>query len=159
MYSHKTLVFIALAASTATPALSAPVLEGQKQARAAFSGRDLANHNFLDDFKTLGEFVNTTGLSGRDLASFLDGVKGDFKTFGELVKNKTGLRREPSPLSLPDLSGIGKTVLGAGASLAAADASLAAADAIKGFFDSNSTSRRDLNEALQLLSRQLDELD
>ncbi|KAH9171441.1 hypothetical protein EDB89DRAFT_1103725 [Lactarius sanguifluus] len=124
MYSPKTLAFLALAASTATPALSAPVLEGQKQARATFSGRDLANHNFLDDFKTLGEFV----------------------------KNTTGLRREPSPLSLPDLSGIGKTILGAGTSLAAADA-------IKGIFDSNSTSRRDINEALQLLSRQLDELD
>ncbi|KAH8980850.1 hypothetical protein EDB86DRAFT_2835164 [Lactarius hatsudake] len=148
MHSHKTLAFLALAASTATPALSAPFLEGQKQARAAFSGRDLATHNFLDDFKTLGEFVNTTGLSGRDLANILD----DLKSLGEFAKNTTGLRREPSPLSLPDLSGIGKTILGAGTSLAAADA-------IKGLFDSNSTSRRDLKEALQLFSRQLDELD
>ncbi|KAH8989478.1 hypothetical protein EDB92DRAFT_2115317 [Lactarius akahatsu] len=122
MHSHKILAFLALAASTATPALSAPVVEGQEQARATFSDRDL--QSFLDDFKTLGEFV----------------------------KNTTGLRREPSPLTLPDLSGIGKTILGAGTSLGAADI-------IKGLFDSNSTSRRDLNEALQLLSRQLDELD
>lgn len=222
MHSHKTLALLALAASTASPALSAPVLEGQQQTRASAA----AAGGITDILKTIGTglafgalpAVLQEALGGnstrRDVivdglpvpvgpivpsdttpptptstpaTIFVDGFPVQFKSrgigsaFGDLLDSAStsgtigkvigdGLlggvasaagavgagdlfnltRREPSPLSLPDLSGIGKTILGAGTSLGAADI-------IKGLF--NSTSRRELTEALQLLSRQLDELD
>ncbi|KAH9171443.1 hypothetical protein EDB89DRAFT_1971196 [Lactarius sanguifluus] len=249
MHSHKTLALLALAASTASPALSAPVLEGQQQARASAAGAASAGSGIGSILKTIGSGlafgalpvvlqdvlggnstrrdtphiivdglpvpvggvvpedndttlaikphviadripapvttlapkpvdglpVGINGVSprgiGKAFTSLLDSVStsGSIgKVIGEglLGGVATGAgaigagellnltRREPSPLSLPSLGGIGKTILGVGTSLAAADA-------IQTLFgpDTNSTSRRDLKEALQLLSRQLDELD
>ncbi|KAH8980849.1 hypothetical protein EDB86DRAFT_3087598 [Lactarius hatsudake] len=250
MHSHKTLALLALAASAASPALSAPVLyasyfsalgtaladeghhfvrEGQQQTRA--SAAAAAGGGIGDILKTIGTGIGfgalpvvledvlggnstrrgiivdglpvsigpivptptppalapaptSTGatievdgfpvhLKSRGIGSVLGDVLDSASTSGSIgkvlsdgvlsgVASAAGAvgagelfnltRREPSPLSLPDLSGIGKTILGAGTSLGAADI-------IKGLFDSNSTSRRDLKEALQLLSRRIDELD
>ncbi|KAH9057083.1 hypothetical protein EDB83DRAFT_1064188 [Lactarius deliciosus] len=238
MHSHKTLALLALAASTASPALSAPVLEGQQQARAgvaavgegigdilktvgtglAFGALPVVLQDVLggnntrrdpasiivdglpvsvggvvpDDSDTIlapstpvkiankipAPPVTTSapaGINPRGIGSAFSGLLDSISTSGSIGKvlgdgllggvatgagaigasellNHT--RREPSPFELPNLSGLGKTILGAGTSLAAADA-------IQTLFgsDSNSTSRRDLKEALQLLSRQLDELD
>ncbi|KAH9029077.1 hypothetical protein EDB85DRAFT_1968172 [Lactarius pseudohatsudake] len=234
MYSHKTLALLALAASTASPALSAPVLEGQQQTRAsaaaaggitdilktigtglAFGALPVVLQNVLGGNSTrrdtphiivdglpvpIGPFVPSDTIptpAATPLATVANRIpappatpvpddllqRGIGSAFGDLLDSVStsgsigkvlgdGLlggvasaagavgagellnftRREPSPLSLPDLTGIGKTILGAGTSLGAADI-------IKEIFDSNSTSRRELKEALQLLSRQLDELD
>ncbi|KAH9053017.1 hypothetical protein EDB83DRAFT_1190862 [Lactarius deliciosus] len=231
MHSHKTLTLLALAASTASPVLSAPVLEGQQQIRAsaAASGggigsilktigtglgfgalpvvlQDVLGGNSTrrdtphiivdglpvpvggvvpDDSDTTpaptpqiivdGLPVGINGVNPRGIGSAFSSLLDSISTSGSIGKvigegllggvatgagaigagellNHT--RRDPSPFELPNLSGLGKTILGAGTSLAAADA-------ITKLFgpDSNSTSRRDLKEALQLLSRQLNELD
>ncbi|KAH8987091.1 hypothetical protein EDB86DRAFT_2832419 [Lactarius hatsudake] len=197
MHSHKTFALLALAASTASPALSAPVLEGRASAAAAGGGigsilktigtglgfgalpvvlqdvlggnstRRDTPHIIVDGlpvginprgigsaFTSLLDSISTSGSIGKVIG---EGLLGGVATgagaigAGELLNHT---RREPSPFELPNLSGIGKTILGAGASLATADV-------IQTLFgpNSNSTSRRDLKEALQLLSRQLNELD
>ncbi|KAH9001784.1 hypothetical protein EDB92DRAFT_1828811 [Lactarius akahatsu] len=234
MHSHKTLALLALAASTASPAFSAPVLEGQQQARASVAAAEEAASGIGGILKTIGtglgfgalpvvlqnvlggnstrrdtphiivdglpvpiggvipndtiippstlpgiankipapvgiNRINRRGI-GSAFGKLLDGVStsgsiGKVLSDGLLGGVASGAgaigagelfnltRREPSPLSLPNLSGVGKTILGAGTGLAAADVIQ------KLFGPDDSTSRRDLNEALQLLSRQLDELD
>ncbi|KAH9015974.1 hypothetical protein EDB83DRAFT_2321242 [Lactarius deliciosus] len=236
MHSHKTLTLLALAASTASPVLSAPVLVITFSERASsrsapvqplpgeasevFSRRlepvlasvlcpllqDVLGGNSTrrdtphiivdglpvpvggvvpDDSDTTpaptpqiivdGLPVGINGVNPRGIGSAFSSLLDSISTSGSIGKvigegllggvatgagaigagellNHT--RRDPSPFELPNLSGLGKTILGAGTSLAAADA-------ITKLFgpDSNSTSRRDLKEALQLLSRQLNELD
>ncbi|KAH9171444.1 hypothetical protein EDB89DRAFT_2070764 [Lactarius sanguifluus] len=225
MHSHKTLALLALAASTASPALSAPVLE----ARASAAGAASAGSGIGSILKTIGSGlafgalpvvlqdalggnntrrdpasivvdgfpvsvggvvpddddttpaptpqiivdgrpvdIHATPIDPRGIGSAFTGLLDKVSTSGSIGKvlgdgllggvasgagaigvgellNLT--RREPSPLSVPDLSSIGKTVLGAGTSLAAADA-------IKGLFDRRDA---DLIRVLQLIRRDLDE--
>ncbi|KAI9433927.1 hypothetical protein H4582DRAFT_955086 [Lactarius indigo] len=118
--------------------------------------RDVAIDDFLSGVQNVGDFIKNV-LPGRDIdvRSLFDGLLSDPQTADAITQAIGGFpgpaptRREPLPLSAGDLSGIGKTVLGA-------VTSLGAADAVKNLLD---PSPRDLIEALQLVSRQLDELD
>ncbi|KAI9457816.1 hypothetical protein BJY52DRAFT_457212 [Lactarius psammicola] len=110
----------------------------------------------LNNFETtdaIGNKLKFGIISGRDVA--IDNFLSDFQSVGDFIKNvlprsdSETTRREPSPL---DLAGIGKTVAGT-------LASLAAADGVKELLTRGDASSRDLIEALQLISRQLDELD
>ncbi|KAH9039415.1 hypothetical protein EDB84DRAFT_1477914 [Lactarius hengduanensis] len=212
MYSHKTLALLALAASTASPALSAPVLEGQQQTRASAA----AAGGITDILKTIG-----TGLAFGALPVVLQDVLGGNSTRRDtphiivdglpvpivpLVPSDTiptpaatplatVANRIPAPPATPvpddllqrgigsafgDLldsvstsGSIGKVLgdglLGGVASAAGAVGAgrtsqlhqtiLGAGTSLGTFSTRMSTSRRELKEALQLLSRQLDELD
>ncbi|KAH8980846.1 hypothetical protein EDB86DRAFT_3247874, partial [Lactarius hatsudake] len=70
---HKTLALLALAASAASPALSAPVLEGQQQTRA--SAAAAAGGGIVDILKTVG-----TGLAFGALPVVLQDVLGGNST-------------------------------------------------------------------------------
>lgn len=59
-------------------------------------------------------------------------------------------RREPSPLAVSDLSGLGKTLVGT-------LASLAAANGVESLFNRDDTSSQDLIDALRLFGRHFDE--
>ncbi|KAH9057666.1 hypothetical protein EDB87DRAFT_1007702 [Lactarius vividus] len=76
MHSHKTLAFLALAASTASPALSAPVLEGQQQARASAGA---AGGGLGSIIKTVG-----SGLAFGALPTVLQDVLGGNSTRRDL---------------------------------------------------------------------------
>ncbi|KAH9057667.1 hypothetical protein EDB87DRAFT_1578547 [Lactarius vividus] len=137
-----------------TDAIGNPLKFGIISGSVPGTRRDVAIDNFLSGVQNIGDFINNI-LPGRDIdeRSLFSFVNDPLRVGTGSV---SGTRREPSPaLSLGDLSGIGKTILGTGASLAAADA-------VKGLFgqdDTTSSTTRDLNEALQLVIRQLNELD
>ncbi|KAH9028109.1 hypothetical protein EDB85DRAFT_2257273 [Lactarius pseudohatsudake] len=208
MHSYKTLAVIALAVSTASPALSAPVVAGQQRARANFDERASALPiGIAEDvgslIKTVGtnlafgalpvaleHFLNSTRRALPDDAPLADndkrapgiaGLVDDLLTslkstdsLGKVIKNgliggaASGVgaaganalfnnnRREPSPFSGSDLSGVAKTLAGALISLGAADGVKEATDKI---FNRDDASPQDLIDALQRLGSRLDELD
>ncbi|KAI9457814.1 hypothetical protein BJY52DRAFT_456926 [Lactarius psammicola] len=80
MHSYETLALLALVASTASPALSAPVLEGQHQARSDVEERASAIPGGLGDLvKTVG-----TGLAFGALPAVLGNVLGGNSTRRDL---------------------------------------------------------------------------
>ncbi|KAH9056636.1 hypothetical protein EDB87DRAFT_1635525 [Lactarius vividus] len=207
MHSYKTLAVLALAVSTASPAFSAPVVDGQQQARAdiderasalpsglgsdvgsllktigtnlAFGALPVALEHFLGGNSTRralpGDFDNDKRAPG--VASLFDDLLTSLKStdsIGTVIKNGllggvasgvgavganellNNTRREPSPLSGSDFSGIAKTLAGALISLGAADGVKEAADKI---FNRDDASPQDIMDVLQLLSSHLEELD
>ncbi|KAH9001782.1 hypothetical protein EDB92DRAFT_1828798 [Lactarius akahatsu] len=110
MHSHKTLALLALAASTASPALSAPVLEGQQQARASVAAAEEAASGIGGILKTIG-----TGLGFGALPVVLQNVLGGNSTrrdtphiivdglpvpFGGVIPNDTIM----APSTLPGIA-------------------------------------------------------
>ncbi|KAH9171500.1 hypothetical protein EDB89DRAFT_1971526 [Lactarius sanguifluus] len=178
MHSYKTLAVIALTVSTASPALSAPVVAGQQRARADFGER--ASAHFLNS--TRRALPDDAPLADNDkrapgVAGLVDDLLTSLKStdsLGTVIKNgliggaASGVgaaganvlfnnnRREPSPFSGSDLSEVAKTLAGALISLGAADGVKEATDKI---FNRDDASPQDLVDALQRLGSQLDELD